>query len=198
MVKKCTTCGRQIKEPNYELKSCKNCLTKSKAKGLIAKEIRHLNKDAKQQLKELKLNPNKLSPIFKDYSTYEDNYYQLFKKKVSFDDYCDALRAEKLRLAHNEADRIRKTKRVKPADNMPDEFIGQDVDVDFDDLRNNDGINQFMKQGKIDQLKPQYESQTDNDFIGANAFHDNSINENPIKKISIQNRMKAEFFDKCE
>jgi len=168
------------------LKTCVNCLVKKKAKGI---EQREQNREARKQIKDLKLDKVKLSPIFKNYSSYKDNYRKLFKKTPSFDDYLEALRTEKIKLAHE----LRKEKTSKKIKEMPDENLGEDLGIEFD--RDREDLGSTRQSNKP---KAQYEKQPESDFMGSNAWHEANPERNPIRKISIQDRFKAEFFTRAE
>ena len=77
------------------------------AYNIKRRELRNYDKLSKEQIKDLGLTQEKLSPIFKNYSSYASNYKKLFKNPPSFDNYLSALRNEKLQLAHEQADRIK-------------------------------------------------------------------------------------------
>lgn len=195
---KCGRCKREIEFGSR----CENCKTKDLADRIKKTEIKKLDLESRKQIKQLGMKKGELSPIFANYSTYKDNYYKLFHKTPTFAEYQEALRNEKLQLAHAEADRIRREKSAKKHREMPDEFLGKDVDVGndfFNDLKTNGSLNEYMKSGKSEKLKPQYEKEPESDFMGANAFHDiGNEDPNPIHRISIQNRLKAEFFNRAE
>jgi DNA-directed RNA polymerase subunit RPC12/RpoP len=101
---KCSTCGKHVQvEDAYQFKTCPNCLTKIRAKRIIKKEIRRLDREAQKQQKELGLKKEKLNPIYRTYSTYVQNYEKYFHRKPSFEQYLNAIREEKLRIAREEA-----------------------------------------------------------------------------------------------
>ena len=167
----CSTCRKNVNvKDDYELKTCENCITKKKARQI---EKFALNKESRKQIKELRLNNEKLSPIYKNYSTYKANYYRLFKIKPTFEEYLEALRAEKIKQAYEKQDE----KKAQKFKEMPDEFLGREPQI---------------------KLEPQYEKDVESDFLGANAFHDITNETNPISKIRLQNRLKADFFDHAE
>lgn len=202
---KCSQCDKKVTvADDYEFKTCTVCLTKNKAKYEIKKALKSHDKDAKKLIKSLKI--GKISPIFRSYSAYVENYKKLFKKTPTFEEYEQALKSEKLQLAYAESERIRKEGTAKKHRELPDEFEGEpieDLDEDdlFDDLRNNNTLGDYLKNSKpIERQKAQFEKQTnDTEIVGSNAWHKiGNEDPNPIHKISNQNRLKAEFFDRAE
>ena len=173
---KCSTCHKEIEvRDDYALKTCQNCLTNKKARDIKVKELRKLDPESKQQIKSLKL--TKLAPIFKNYSTYATSYQKRFKAIPSFDDYLKALRQEKLRQAHDEADRLKREQKRKNSI-MPDENWGRDV--------------------LTTSQTPQYPSETESSMMGVNAFHDLSEFEQPKPRKSNQDIFHDEFGDRSE
>lgn len=187
---KCGRCKREIEFGSR----CENCKTKDLADRIRKTEIKKLDVESRKQIKQLGMKKGELSPIFANYSTYKDNYYKLFHKTPTFNEYQEALRNEKLQLAHAEADRIRREKSAKKFRAMPDEFLGEDLGIEFDRNRDDLGIGK-----QSNKPKAQFEKEAESDFMGANAFHEiGNEDPNPIHRISIQNRLKAEFFNRAE
>lgn len=114
---KCGRCKRQIISGSR----CANCKTKDLSDRI---KKRALKEESEKQIKELKLDVTKLSPIFSNYTTYKTNYKKLFKKTPSFDDYLEALRTEKIKLAHAQALKLKREKRKRTV--FPDENLGRE------------------------------------------------------------------------
>jgi phage FluMu protein Com len=111
---KCNKCSKTVSvNDDYYLKRCPKCRVKDIAYNIKMRELKNYDKQSKEQIKDLGLQQEKLSPIFKNYSSYASNYNKLFKKNPSFDDYLSALRNEKLQLAQEQADRIKKLSEKK-------------------------------------------------------------------------------------
>ena len=71
---KCNKCGKTVSvDDNYNYKRCPNCKIKDEAYLIKKRELQKWDKQAKQEIKGLGLK-EKLSPIFKNYSTYAKNY----------------------------------------------------------------------------------------------------------------------------
>ena len=108
---KCNKCGKTVSvDDNYNYKRCPNCKIKDEAYLIKKRELQKWDKQAKQEIKGLGLK-EKLSPIFKNYSTYAKNYKHLFKRTPTFEEYEEALRSEKISQAYAQADRIKQQQR---------------------------------------------------------------------------------------
>ena len=154
-------CGR-CKRPIVSGSRCENCKVKDKADRIKKAELRDLDKQSKKTIKSLGL--GKLSSIFSNYSTYAQNYKQLFKRNPTFEEYESALRNEKIKLAHEEADKLRHEKSAKKHREMPDE---------------NEGREPYLGR----EPQPQYERETES-YEGANAWGESTYsNDKPKRSI---------------
>jgi phage FluMu protein Com len=165
---KCNKCGKFVDvEDVYCLKRCPDCRIKDEAYLIKKRELKKLDREAQKQIKDLGLQKAKLSPIFKDYSTYAQNYQKLFKVTPSFDDYLTALRQEKIRLAYDERDRIRRERKRKSTV-FPDENWGSEPQT---------------------ILKPQYPKEHEN--LGANCFGSESDQATNLSHYQTKISLKA-------
>jgi hypothetical protein len=184
---KCSTCKKEIEVNNdYQFKTCENCLVKKRAKDIELKEMRKLDKESQNQIKSLKL--TKLPYVLRKYSIYAQNHKKLFHSVPSFDDYMQALRAEKLNQAHERAERIRRGENVRQKQ-MPDENLGKPVNVQFSnegDILGDIRTNETAQYPKTERS------------LGANAFHDSVSEPNEPKPKSNQQRLKDIFGEQAE
>ena len=164
-------CGRCKKKIEFGSR-CENCKTKDLADRINKQELNKLDKESQKTIKQLKL--TKLAPIFKNYSTYAQNYKKLFKTTPTFDDYLKALRDEKIKLAYDERDRI-KRERTRKSSVFPDDNFGREPEL---------------------TLNPQY-PKSENQGFGANAWGSSNDSEK-LKPKSNQQRLKTEFGDRAE
>ena len=126
---KCNKCSKTVSvNDDYYLKRCPNCRVKDIEYNIKMRELKNYDKQSKKQIKDLGLQQEKLSPILKNYLSYASNYKKLFKKTPSFDDYLSALKNEKLRLADEQADRIRKLSEKKDLTIFDDNW-GREVET---------------------------------------------------------------------
>jgi len=168
---KCNKCRKTVGvTDDYYLKRCPNCRVKDMAYNIRMRELRNYDKQSKKQIKDLGLTQEKLSPIFKNYSSYTSNYKKLFKKNPSFDDYLSALRNEKFQLAHEQADRIKKLSEKKDLTIFDDNW-GREVETSL--------TSQYDKEA---------EHNSDNFNLGGFASEQQDI-PNP----SHQDKLKREF-----
>ena len=116
----------------------------------------------------------------------------MFNTIPTFDDYLEALRHEKLELAHEQARKERKRKRTLT---IFDDDWGTEINADLSSLRNNEGLNKFISEGKIEPLKPQYPKEKES--LGCNLWGSSDNSEEPKPK-SNQERLKEEFGDRAE
>lgn len=72
---------------------------------------------------------------------------------------------------------------------------GKVLDVDLDSLRKNEGMTKFISEGKIEPLRPQYEKETESKGLGANAWGEESHQEESKPKESHQDKLKKMFGD---
>jgi hypothetical protein len=141
--------------------------------------------ESRKQIKELKFDKGQLPLIFKNYTTYANNYRKLFKSTPTFDDYIEALRNEKLELAHKKAEKLKREKRKKST-KFIDEDWGTDLNIEFDRNREDLGISR-----QSNRPKPQIIKETDT-IQGSNLWGSES-NYNKPKPKSIQDLFKQEF-----
>jgi DNA-directed RNA polymerase subunit RPC12/RpoP len=168
---KCNKCSKTVSvKDEYYLKRCPNCRVKDMAYNIKMRELKNYDKQSKKQIKELGLQKEKLSTIFKNYSSYTSNYKKLFKKNPSFDDYLSALRNENLQLANEQAERIKKLSNKKDLTIFDDNW-GREVET---------------------SLTPQYDKEAEYNGEGFNLW--GSASEQPDKpKPSHQDKLKQEF-----
>ena len=171
---KCNKCGKNVSvEDAYFLKRCPNCRVKDEAYLIKKRELKNLDRKSQKQIKDLGLKKEKLSPIFRNYSTYATNYQKHFKTTPSFDDYSKALRQEKIKLAYDERDRLKREHKRKSTV-MPDENWGSEPQ---------------------EAINPQYPKTESS--LGVNAWGSSDSSEEP-KPRSHQDRLKGLFGEHAE
>lgn len=172
---KCNKCSKFVEvDDAYYLKRCPNCRVKDEAYLIKKRELKKFDRESQKQIKDLGLKKEKLSPIFRNYSTYATNYKKHFKTTPSFDDYLKALRQEKIKLAYDERDRI-KRERQRKSTVLPDDNFGREPEL---------------------TLNPQH-PKSENKGFGANAWGSSDNSEEP-KPQSNQDRLKDIFGNKAE
>ena len=110
----------------------------------------------------------------------------MFKATPSFGDYLKALRDEKIKLAYDERDRI-KRERKRKSSVFPDENCGKPINAEF------------TNEGDIISYKPDRNEQYPKaeQSLGANAWG-SSDNREQTKPKSNQDTLKTEFGDRAE
>lgn len=166
---KCYRCKRTVQvRDDYEGSRCPNCKVKDKADSIKKQELRGFDKESQKQIKNLGLQKEKLNSIFKNYSSYAKNYEKYFHKKPTFEEYIEALRQEKIRLAYEQRDRI-KRERKRKSSTFIDENWGKEPSS---------------------TLEPQYPKEKES--YGANAWQEPQPQQEP-KPLSNQQKLKTEF-----
>ena len=262
----CSTCHKEIEvKDGYQFKTCENCLTKKKAKNIVTKELRKLDREAQQQIKGLDLEKTKLNPIFRSYSSWS-KFQKQYSQEATFEKYLDELRNEKKRIAYAQAEQEQEKrhaiskelyKKLEPFINFnvvknkdcrnfrigklsekfdfktnletdyehplncedcedwlfnfdsgslfdnideireqidtieiaEEKTLGKVLDVDLSDLRKNEGMNEFIKSGKVEPLKPQYPKYLPHmQGEGSNAWQEPEQQDKP-KPLSNQQRL---------
>jgi phage FluMu protein Com len=128
---KCGRCKKKVLvEDGYKGSRCPNCKTKDETDRINRSGIHKLDRDAKKQLKELGFEKEdvRLNSIFWSYSNWA-----CFREKYGFDatfeKYLEALREEKLKIAHKEADLEASKRKTETTAKLG--FLRKYVNVDY-------------------------------------------------------------------